>query len=305
MSDADRAHLNWALSYSELVQAAGDRMGVQDAPCPRCGPDRRSPSNRRRKVLRIWYISPSFATYRCARCGARGYAREDGAPAPDALELAKAKLEAHHFATAAAETRRESARWLWGIRRPIADSPAARYLREVRRYGGPLSGTVGFLPGRGHYPPAMISAFGMAEEVEPGVISIEPAAVKAVHITRLLPDGSGKAGTNADKIMIGTPSGAPIVLANPNDLNGLAITEGVEDALSVHEATGLGAWAAGSASFLPALAAVVPSYIDFVTIVSDPDQDGNRFARQLQAGLAKRGIEHFMLVWGNRGKNTV
>jgi len=169
-----------------------------------------------------------------------------------------------------------------------------------------LSGTLGFLPGRGHYPPAMISAFGMPEELEPGrVISIAPAAVKAVHITRLLPDGSGKAGTETDKIMIGTPRGAPIVLANPNDLNGLAITEGIEDALSVHEATGLGAWAAGSASFLPALAAVIPSYIDFVTIVSDPDQDGQRFARQLKPGLAERGIEHFMMVWGGRGRNAV
>jgi hypothetical protein len=49
---------------------------------------------------------------------------------------------------------------------------------------------------------------------------------------------------------------------------------------------------------------VIPSYITFVTIVSDPDPDGQRFARQLKAGLAERGIEHFMMVWGGRGRNA-
>ena len=48
--------------------------------------------------------------------------------------------------------------------------------------------------------------------------------------------------------MIGRSTGAPIVLAPLTDALGLAITEGIEDALSVHEATGLGVWAAGSAS---------------------------------------------------------
>jgi Toprim domain len=292
------------LSHIELVHLAGNHIGVQDVPCPRCGPGRRSPSNKRRKVLRIWRVSRSFATYRCARCDIHGYAREDGASAPDPQQLAKAGVGAQHFAVATAEARRTKAQWLWAMRRPISRTPAARYLRESRRYNGPLPGTLGFLPGRGEYPPAMIAAFGMPTEVEPDVISILPTAVQAVHITRLLPDGSAKAGTHADKIMVGTPLGTPIVLASPNDLNGITITEGIEDALSMHEATGLGAWAAGSACFLPALAAVIPSYIDFVTIVSDPDQNGQHFARELKARLAERGVEHSMIVWGVRARNA-
>lgn len=294
----------YLFSHCELVQLAGNRMGVQDVPCPRCGPERRSPTNRRRKVLRIWRISPAFATYRCARCDIHGHVREDGAPTPDPLELAKAKVEAQRFAIATNEAKQKKAQWLWSIRRPIAGTPAARYLREVRGYNGPLPATLGLLPERGHFPPAMIAAFGLPDEVEPGMISIAPTRVQAVHITRLLPDGLGKAGTEADKIMIGTPRGAPIALASPNDLNGLAITEGIENALSVHEATGLGVWAAGSASLLPALAAVIPPFSDFVTIVSDPDQTGQRFARQLKAGLAKRGIAHFMMVWGRRRRSA-
>jgi hypothetical protein len=213
--------------------------------------------------------------------------------------LAKAKAEAQRFAAETAEGKRSKARWLWGQRRPIIGTPAERYLREVRCYGGPIPATIGFLPARGDYTPAMISAFGMATEIEPEVIAISPAAIQGVHLTRLVHDGSAKAGTDADKIMIGTPRGSPIALAAVGDLLGLAITEGIEDGLSVHEATGLGVWAAGAASFMPALAAAIPSYVDFVTVVADPDADGQRFAGELKAALGARRLAHRMLVWGD------
>ena len=65
---------------------------------------------------------------------------------------------------------------------------------------------------------------------------------------------------------LGLPRGAPIVLAPVNDGLGLAITEGIEDGLSVYAATGLGVWAAGSAPLMPALADAVPNYVQCVTI---------------------------------------
>jgi hypothetical protein len=265
-----------------------------------CGPEKRTPVNQRRKVLRVWRITPTFATYRCARCDIQGYAREEGAAAPDPVELAKAKAEAQKFAATTAEAKRSKARWLWGQRRPISGTPAERYLREVRCYGGVIPATIGFLPARGDHSPAMISAFGMPHEIEPNVISISTTAVMAVHLTRLAPDGSAKAGTDTDKIMIGTPRGAPIALAAVGDLLGLAITEGIEDGLSVHEATGLGVWAAGSAAFMPGLAAAIPSYVDCTTIVADPDPDGEKFAAELKARLAERHLDHRMIVWGSR-----
>jgi hypothetical protein len=43
--------------------------------------------------------------------------------------------------------------------------------------------------------------------------------------------------------MIGRSIGFPIVLAPVNDGLGLSITEGIEDALSLHQATGLPQWA--------------------------------------------------------------
>ena len=48
----------------------------------------------------------------------------------------------------------------------------------------------------------------------------------------LVPDGRAKAGTERHKIMIGRSTGRSLVLAPCNDLLGLAITEGVGDALS-------------------------------------------------------------------------
>ena len=71
----------------------------------------------------------------------------------------------------------------------------------------------------------------------------------------------------------------------------MAITEGIEDALSVHQATGLGVWAAGSASCLPALADNVPCYVKTVTIVAHADEAGQNGARKLADALLRRDIE--------------
>ena len=90
--------------------------------------------------------------------------------------------------------------------------------------------------------------------------------------------------------MVGHSIGSPIVLAPMNDLLGLAIAEGIEDALSTHQATGLGAWAAGSASRMPALADAVPDYTDCVTLIVDDNDAGRPNSERLAALLVARGI---------------
>jgi phage/plasmid primase-like uncharacterized protein len=145
----------------------------------------------------------------------------------------------------------------------------------------------------------MIAAFGMARETLPGELVIDDAAVRGVHITSLKPDGRGKAGSDRDKIMIGKSVGSPIVLAPANDGLGLAITEGIEDALSIHEATGLGVWVAGSASRLPAFADAIPVYIDAVTIVADDDEAGKTNAQRLAEALANRQCDVRLIVPSN------
>jgi hypothetical protein len=264
----------------------GGRLGTFDVPCLTCGPERRAAVNRRRPVLRIWRIDPGFASFHCARCGDRGHTRDRSATPPDPARIVAARKAAEERERAAAIERLGRAQWLWSRRQPIGGSLAERYLRDARGYGGPLPATLGFLPARGKHGPAMIAAFGMTIEPQPGVLEIEDSSVCGVHITRLAPDGTGKAGTGIDKVMVGRSLGVPIVLAPPNDLLGLALTEGIEDALSVHEATGLGAWAAGAASRLPALAAAIPAYVEAVTVTVDDDADGRRHAAQLQKSIA-------------------
>jgi len=183
------------------------------------------------------------------------------------------------------------ARRLWGSRQPTAGTPAERYLRDCRGYAGPIPSTVAYMPARGEHVHAMIAAFGIANEPQPSLLAITDGAVRAVHLTRLAPDGRGKAEIENPKIAVGRPSGLPIVLAPPNDLLGLVITEGIEDALSMHEATGLGAWAAGSAPFLPSLADGVPPYAESVTVCVDDDHAGWKHASELVRRLRDRGFE--------------
>jgi hypothetical protein len=104
-------------------------------------------------------------------------------------------------------------------------------------------------------------------------------------------DGSGKAEVEPNKRMIGGNLGMPIILAPPNDLAGLAICEGIEDGLTVHQATGLGVWAAASAGHMPALADVIPTYVKSIRIYAhegDPKDAGRKGALALAEGLRLR-----------------
>lgn len=139
-----------------------------------------------------------------------------------------------------------------------------------------------------HPHPAIVAPFGFPDEPEPGVLRMKPEHVRGVHMTLLKPDGSGKAGTDRDKFIIGKCIGFPIVVAPPNDGLALAIAEGIEDALALHAARGIGAWAAGAANRMPALADTVPRYIESVLIAVDDDEAGRRNALELAARLDRR-----------------
>jgi hypothetical protein len=182
------------------------------------------------------------------------------------------------------------AAWLWQQREPLAGSIAETYLRKVRSIEGPPPPTLAFSPPtKPEHHPALIAAYGIPEEPEPGILA-EPRNVEAVHLILLKPDGSGKAGVNRNKISIGAHAGLPIVLAPPNDLLGLAVAEGIEDALCVHAATRLGAWAAGGAIFMPNLADAVPGFIDWFSIIADGDETGHVNSLELLRRLTERGL---------------
>jgi hypothetical protein len=115
-----------------------------------------------------------------------------------------------------------------------------------------------------------------------------PRSITGVHLTRLTADGN-KAPNAAGKakIMLGVCKGAPITISPPNDLLGMVVTEGIEDGLSAYQSTGLGVWAAGSGGFMPALAPLIPDYIETVTIYAHDNETGRK-AIDLARGIEVR-----------------
>jgi hypothetical protein len=179
------------------------------------------------------------------------------------------------------------ARRLWTRSLPADGSLVETYLR-ARGYHGPIPATVRYLPRNGAHAPALIAAYGIATEIEetgPGVLSIADDAVVGAHLIKLRPDGSDRLRNDGAKITVGKGVTAPIILAPPNDLLGLCIAEGIEDALIAHQETGLGAWASGGATKLPTLAAAIPNYIECVTILVDDNEAGRVNSNELAARI--------------------
>lgn len=249
-----------------------------DLPCPHCGPNCRSVANQKRLVMRVWRLPDGAERFYCARCGARG---RRGIASAGAASPGRPRKQPDVI-----EHRTHLARTLWSAALPIGGTPAELYLRGARSYRGGLPPTLRYLAAKGKHPHAMIAAFGFVSEAVCGELAI-PVAPPAVHLTRLAPDASQRLA----KIMLGAVSGHPIVLAPTNDGLGLAIAEGIEDALSLHEATGLGAWAAGSAAHMARLEDAVPAYVSCVTIAEDDDPAGRLATARLGDALSSRGFE--------------
>ena len=282
-------------SFEQLAILAPS-LGVFDVPCPLCS----ALHNPRRRVLRIWREEEHFIGFACARCGEKGWARS-GYKSAHLLPERSAEIRREVAERQAAEQARSrrKALALWAMSLPISSrAPPFVYLREVRSYHSSIPAILRYLPPRKpEHHHTMIAAFGMADEPEPGAYSIANRRVGAVHLTFLRPDGSGKGDVDQPKITVGRGAvGLPICLCPPNDLLGLVITEGIEDALSMREATGVGAWAAGCASRLPDLAEHVPAWFDCVTVIADADSEGERYGPQLRDKLLDRGIHSELIT---------
>jgi hypothetical protein len=284
------------LDFAQLVDLVGDKTEAA-TPCPLCSAARR-PANRRKPVLHVWRKGPDFATYSCAHCGAHGWASDRAAKPVTRTEITRRMREAQTHQQAALAKRQNAARWLWAQSRDAQGTIVETYL--AGRGINVCPRTVRFLPGNDKFAPCMIAAFALPAE-HPVLADYETpgtAVVQGVHLTRLAPDGSGKAPDQDSraKIMVGPSAGWPLALVPPGDLGGLAVAEGIEDALSLHQATELGVWAAGAAGRLPKLAPVIARlrYIEAVTVAVDDDDGGRRGAQQLAAELRRlrgRSIE--------------
>jgi hypothetical protein len=313
MTDHSPAFETWVADAKAIaIEREVERRGIvlrgrveKEGPCPVCGGTNRFSINTKKQIWNcrgcakggdvialVQHIDGctfhEAVEYLTGRASDHEVKRDPEREARIAADNAKREREAAEYD----ERQRRKAAWLWSHRQELTeDCPAGLYLRR-RGYRGEFPPTLGYLPPRDAHPPAMIAAFALVPEVEPGVLD-QPRNVQQVHLTRLMPDGH-KAALEPVKIIIGPGQGLPIVLAPPTDLLGLAITEGVEDGLSVYQATGLGVWVAGAAGRMPALAAAIPDYIECVTIFAHADKTGQDGALGLARVLEQRGVEMFV-----------
>lgn len=294
MMNADRIERARAHRIEDVIESRDinlrgrvERVG----PCPVCGGSDRFAINIRKQV---WH---------CRGCRAGGdvvalIRHLDGVGFREAVEILGGNfrtVQPVRISTSSQAVndyeagQHRKAQYLWHARQPLTGSIAETYLRKARGYRGLLPATLAFSAPRkvGHHP-ALIACFAICES-ELGVLKA-PHNVDSVHLTLLKPDGSDKIAS-MPRLIIGSPRGCPIMIAPPGDLLGLAITEGIEDGLSVYAAIGLGVWAAGSAGFMPKLADSVPDYIECVTIFAHADQAGQAGAKTLAESLNAKGTE--------------
>jgi len=192
------------------------------------------------------------------------------------------------------EQRRRALERLWSEAVPL-DRPAAEVARR-------------YLEARGLDPAVLLPGL-QGLRVHPGleyregerVLGRFPAllarverpgfGLAALHRTYLAPDGTGKAPVPAPKrltppLFPGATRGAAVRLYRPEG-GRLWLTEGIETALAVRQATGGPVWACVSAGGLEAVE--LPREVVEVVVAADHDEAGLKAARALAARLLGEG----------------
>lgn len=228
--------------------------------------------------------SPSFTIYaddrrfHCFGCGVEGDALDfvqrhhgvglieairmiDGGALP-VVERAKVAVERVSF------TRTDEAIAIWTAAAPADGTPAHAYL-ESRRLGGAV-------------PPCLRFArlrYGQRGDLHPVLVALivgpddQPCGIQRTY---LKPGGLGKLAVDKPKLSLGRVKGGAIRLAPA--LGEVAVTEGMEDALTIQRGVPMPAWAAAGAGMMPAM--ILPDHIRSVVIGADADEAGERSARE-------------------------
>ena len=100
--------------------------------------------------------------------------------------------------------------------------------------------------------------------------------VMGIHRTYLKSDGSSKADVDPNKMSLGPIRGGAVRLGPPAPK--MAITEGIEDGMTILQETGMSVWAATSASAMRSIVLPALPMAAEVVVCSDPDPVGQRAA---------------------------
>lgn len=265
------------IAFTEVERLTGGRIGVFDVPCPVCGPGRRDPRNRVRRVLRIWRNDATFASYCCARCPEEGHARPaiDGVPfAPARPTIAAARPQADNGPRALA---------LWSETTSPIGTLAERYLVSRGLSADGIDHAIRFHRGLlldGVRRPAMVAMFR-------DMLTNAPVAV---HRT-FLDDG----GRKLERKMLGPAKGAAIKLSPDQDVEGgIGIAEGIETALTIMSSGWRPVWALGSAGAIERFP-ILPG-VSSITVFADHDDAGLAAARACARRWAADGRENRILI---------
>jgi hypothetical protein len=101
-----------ALDYRDLADLAAGRDDAIDTICPLCSHQRKR-IHQRLKVMRLWVKGDGFITFKCAHCGAAGYAVDKGASRLSASDVARRRAEAAKQQAEDSDRRTAQARRIW------------------------------------------------------------------------------------------------------------------------------------------------------------------------------------------------
>lgn len=212
-----------------------------------------------------------------------------------AIKNAQQQVRENPITPEEAERRRNAVRSVWRGVSDIVGTPVETYLRS-RGIKGDLSVLENL-----RYHPALYykeSANSVSNRYPAMVAVIRNAQGKplTLHRTFLAPHGSGKADVSRPKMMMKQPSsltGAYIQIDHPVETphgKFIGITEGIENALSIREATGCPMWVGISDHIMAKVE--FPEDVKHVVIFADiePSGAGMRAAEAMRKSLGAKGI---------------
>jgi hypothetical protein len=197
-------------------------------------------------------------------------------------------------------SKRSMVRSLWREADPLSpegDTPAHRYLLQRGiLYALGVAQDIRFHPAMWHPAtrqehPCLLSAFRDTA----GILQ----AIQRIYLTQ---EGYklSVSGSSSPKLMLGSSKGA-VMRLSPT-LPHVALSEGMEDALSVLLLTGIVCWATGGTSGLAHI--TLPSSVTQVSIFCDNDAAGRKAANQARQQLTQQGCSVRIIAPPDRYKDV-
>lgn len=211
--------------------------------------------------------------------------REDGLWGGSFTEHSRPRLTSAQEASSQTDKTRAFAVRLWERSLNAQGTPVETYLR-TRGYQGKLPAFIRYVPNALHTPSQRHFPLMLA-----GVWRCPDEGIVAVHRTFLAPDGAAKASVEPNKMSLGPIAGGSVQLF-PTE-GKLAVTEGLETALSIVEATKIPTWAALSAGGIRQLVLPILPLAQEVIICADHDPVGLAAAKEAAYRWSKEGRQ----VW--------